>query len=311
MKSNPKITIIIPVYNAIKYLQACLDSILVQNFTDWECVIVDDGSSDGSGSICDIYSERDRRFTVFHQENCGVSCARNLGIINSNGKWITFVDADDYLLPQSIESLYQAAIDNYSDFVYGNTIRRDGIKDNHVISNLKDQSWINDYGMLAHFGLWGCLFKSEIIKKGNNFFVEGLAYGEDMIFKLIYLKYVRKITTISAPVYIYRVNLESVTNSSNKVRSAHHQLVATKYLIDLAKLEKNNPCYKKTLLKTIFSSRRQIYCDVAYNPIRNDRIEIIKDYYRILGSSFFNIVQLYYNVWKLRLRRGIKSLLLK
>ena len=301
------ISIIIPVYNAELYLRDCIDSILSQSFKHFELLLIDDGSKDNSGAICDEYALKDSRVMASHYKNQGVSVARNLGLKNAHGEWIMFVDADDYLLPHSIKSLYQAATDNHADFVYGNTIRRDGIKDKHIISNLKDQSWINDYGTLAHYGLWGCLFKSEIIKTRNVFFVEGQAYGEDMIFKLMYLKYVSNITTIAAPVYIYRVNPSSVTKSTNKIRSSHHQLKATQILRYLALSEKDNVRYKNTLLKTMKSSRKQVFNDVAFHTVKSDYEEIRKDYYRVLGKSFHNIALFNCSVFLIRFKKDVKN----
>ena len=96
---SPKISIIVPVYKAEKYLHRCVDSILAQTFTDFELLLVDDGSPDSSGTICDRYAAADPRVHVFHKPNGGVSSARNLGIDNARGEWITFVDADDFISP--------------------------------------------------------------------------------------------------------------------------------------------------------------------------------------------------------------------
>ena len=99
MNITPKISVIVPVYNAEKYLHRCIDSILSQTFTDFELLLIDDGSKDGSGAICDEYAAKDNRVRVFHKENGGVSSARNLGLDNACGEWVTFVDADDYVRP--------------------------------------------------------------------------------------------------------------------------------------------------------------------------------------------------------------------
>lgn len=93
---NPKISVIVPVYNTEKYLHRCIDSILAQTFTDFELLLIDDGSKDNSGTICDEYAAKDSRVRVFHKENGGVSSARNLGLDNAKGEWISFVDSDDY-----------------------------------------------------------------------------------------------------------------------------------------------------------------------------------------------------------------------
>ena len=87
--------IIIPVFNVEKYLKKCLDSILIQDFKDYECILIDDGSKDSSGIICDQYAQNDKRIKVIHKKNTGVSDSRNIGIKESSGTWITFIDADD------------------------------------------------------------------------------------------------------------------------------------------------------------------------------------------------------------------------
>ena len=93
----PKISIIVPVYKVEKYLNRCLDSIIAQTFSAWECILVDDGSPDKSGIICDEYVARDSRFVVIHQENAGVSFARNAGLDIAQGEYICFVDSDDWV----------------------------------------------------------------------------------------------------------------------------------------------------------------------------------------------------------------------
>ena len=93
----PKISVIVPVYNTEKYLHRCVDSILAQTFTDFELLLIDDGSTDSSGAICDEYAQKDSRVRVFHKENGGASSARNLGLDNATGEWITFCDSDDFV----------------------------------------------------------------------------------------------------------------------------------------------------------------------------------------------------------------------
>ena len=99
--NNPKVSVIVPVYNVEKLLQRCIDSILAQTFTDFELLLIDDGSKDKSGEICDEYAAKDSRIRVFHKQNGGVSTARNLGIDKAQGEWIYFVDSDDIVLPSA------------------------------------------------------------------------------------------------------------------------------------------------------------------------------------------------------------------
>ena len=114
MNENPKITVIVPVYNTEKYLRRCVDSILAQTFTDFELLLVNDGSTDGSGAICDEYAQKDSRVRVFHKENGGVSSARNIGIDNAQGDWITFIDSDDRIEQRHLYLLYEARTENFS-----------------------------------------------------------------------------------------------------------------------------------------------------------------------------------------------------
>ena len=102
---NPKISVIVPVYKAEKYLNRCVDSILAQTFTDFEVLLIDDGSPDRSGEICDEYTKKDVRIHVYHQQNCGAGAAREFGVNKASGTWIMFVDSDDTIPVDSLENL--------------------------------------------------------------------------------------------------------------------------------------------------------------------------------------------------------------
>ena len=104
------VSVIVPVYNAEKYLPACLDSLLAQSLTDFELLLVDDGSRDASGAICDEYAVRDSRIRVFHIPNGGVSAARNLGLDHARGEFVVFVDADDRVMPDHLERFARSGI---------------------------------------------------------------------------------------------------------------------------------------------------------------------------------------------------------
>ncbi len=104
---NPKISVIVPVYNVEQYLPRCIDSILAQTFTDFELLLIDDGSRDNSGKICDEYAEKDSRIRVFHKENGGVSSARNVGLDNTCGEYVSFIDSDDWIGPSFLPLIPQ------------------------------------------------------------------------------------------------------------------------------------------------------------------------------------------------------------
>lgn len=117
MKKNPKISIIVPVYKAEKYLRNCINSILKQTFAEFEILLIDDGSPDGSGRICDEYALIDDRVKVFHKVNGGVSSARQCGLDNAIGEYIIHIDPDDWVEPNMLTELYQKVVEDTSDMV--------------------------------------------------------------------------------------------------------------------------------------------------------------------------------------------------
>lgn len=116
--TTPTISVIVPVYNTEKYLRRCIDSVLAQTYADFELLLIDDGSKDKSGEICDEYAQKDARVRVFHKENGGVSSARNLGLDNARGEWVAFVDSDDYIEENYLKS-FEGNLD--ADLVVGNS----------------------------------------------------------------------------------------------------------------------------------------------------------------------------------------------
>ena len=133
----PKVSVIVPVYNAEKYLQECVDSILRQTLADLELILVDDGSTDSSPAICDRYAEQDARVKVIRQANAGLSAARNRGIEVAAGEWVAFVDSDDFVDKNMFEQMYLYAKNNKYDIVVCDTINVYNDKQSYRISNLK------------------------------------------------------------------------------------------------------------------------------------------------------------------------------
>lgn len=139
---SPSISIIVPVYKAEAYLHRCVDSLLAQTFTDFEVLLIDDGSPDRSSEICDDYARKDARVRVFHQTNGGVSMARQRGVENANGEWITFVDADDYLPQKSLQTMHLLVEKYDTDLVVGATLNDKRMK------TIGDELAIADYRKL-------------------------------------------------------------------------------------------------------------------------------------------------------------------
>lgn len=141
----PKISIIVPVYNVEQYLENCIKSILNQTFEDIEIILVDDGSTDNSGRICDSYKGKDKRIKVIHKKNGGLSSARNCGIEMASGKYIGLVDSDDYIHPKMYEILYKNAIKYSSDIVVGSYKSVDNMDDSDIYNDVKIDGEIQNY----------------------------------------------------------------------------------------------------------------------------------------------------------------------
>ena len=220
--SNPKISVIIPVYNAAQYLEKCLDSVLAQTFTDFELLLIDDGSKDSSGEICDRYAESDSRIRVFHKPNGGVSSARNLGLDNAKGEWITFVDADDELSEDALESLL---VENADFVVCGyECYNMNGEKFfstasyNYYLSLNVDDAITQMY-MGEYYNLYSIakLYKSSIIKNCNVRFDESLHYSEDRLFVVQYLcSCIGQVIYSSKSIYKYILRADGAMNSLRK-----------------------------------------------------------------------------------------------
>lgn len=185
--TSPKISIIVPVYKVEQYLRRCLDSIASQTFTDWECILIDDGSPDKSGAICDEYAEKDSRFRVIHQKNAGVSAARNAGLDVARGEWIGFVDSDDWVEKDCYETALYLADENNADLVQWN-MQAFSDKENLEKGRCRKSQKFSFKTSCTYFEPSMC---TKLVKKSfvhNIRFPEGIALSEDRLFALqVYL----------------------------------------------------------------------------------------------------------------------------
>ena len=201
----PKISIIVPIYNVEKYLPRCIDSILAQTFTDFELILVDDGSPDNCPQICDEYAKKDNRIKVIHKENGGVSSARNIGLDISNGKYLSFVDPDDIINTKYLDLLYNSIDD--ADFVYCEFIRfTDKCNFNELLNSefdvyTKENVYNCIYFWSAINPIWNKLIKKETI--GNLRFDNSLKNAEDTLFNFELLKRSHKVIHIRNELYGY------------------------------------------------------------------------------------------------------------
>lgn len=217
------LSIIVPVYNVEKYINACIDSIICQSFKDWELLLIDDGSSDNSGNICDEYACKDKRIRVIHVKNGGPSEARNRGLRESHGEFVTFIDSDDIVKPSFLSNFL---FDNKLDFeIQGFTLNYVGHERyNRIIkpvetkiSPIKDVYSESELNKLSR-GPVCKLFKKSIIANNNIVYPKGIKFGEDAIFVKRYLLCCfGNGRTISAADYIYNhfQNEKSLTNQKH------------------------------------------------------------------------------------------------
>ena len=192
MKSRVTVSVIIPVYNTCSYLSRCVHSLLQSTFQDFEILLIDDGSTDGSAEICDRLAKSDSRISTFHYSNNGVSYARNRGVENARGVYVVFVDSDDYVDRDYIEHVL---IKENEDFVwagykdvYRDKVIRNHIREDKYISVSEMKSLLKNTGRNAFpFTVWSTCYKHSIIKNNHIMFDEQLSLGEDFLFNIKYL----------------------------------------------------------------------------------------------------------------------------
>lgn len=216
-----QLTFIIPVYNIERDLPSCLDSILSQSFQDYELILIDDGSTDSSGRICDDYSLIDNRVKVYHQKNAGVSAARNLGLEKARGKWICFVDGDDMLYPNSVEVVLREANKGEVEMI----IARSHIFTNGEVKSERysfDESFFNrtysGYELIVEKSykrgsVCGCVFKREFLRTNELGFPLGLKIGEDSIFISLVHLYLQNAAFIDQKFYLVNEREDSASRT--------------------------------------------------------------------------------------------------
>ncbi len=204
------ISVIVPVYNTEKYLEQCIESILKQTYKEIELYLVDDGSTDSSGKICDKYARIDHRVNVIHQKNNGASNARNSALKIIAGEWVCFVDSDDWLEPIMFETLLDLAertdspiveCDVYDEFPNSSKARNIwGIVGDQAFSLEGNDCWLKGFAYTPV--LWNKLIQSNLIRDIK--FSETISYGEDSLFLSRVIERVEKVSVISKPLYHYR-----------------------------------------------------------------------------------------------------------
>ena len=304
---QPIVSIVVPVYNACKYLDRCLISIKKQSFTAWECIVIDDGSNDGSDIICDKYSVNDSRFRVYHKKNGGVSSARNLGITHAVGQWILFADADDVLFELLLNNKeyydewknYQKLSNDPRVTKIGKILRKTSLDElpqfigGYITTDESGNELSNTGGIIKesvsweklplHFYypfhekfygyLWNRLMRLDVLKKHNILFREDIFIKEDGLFGVQFVCASKKNGVYyTKPVYKYTINADGAMKSiENKYDPKY--LTDLDACINIYDTIKKSGCKDK---KTLFYARMYV-CTMLDNITKYLQIHKVDD----------------------------------
>jgi glycosyltransferase involved in cell wall biosynthesis/DNA-binding MarR family transcriptional regulator len=219
----PTVSIIVPVYNAEKTLRRCVESVLDQEYTDFELLLVDDGSQDGSAAICDEYAARDVRVKVTHQENSGVSATRNLALEQAQGTYLQFLDSDDWITSDATSSLVRSAEAHQCDLVVADFYRVVGKRLSHK-GDISEDAVLSREEYAAHmmkdpadfyYGvLWNKLYRRDIVAKYQLRMDPEISWCEDFMFNLEYIRHAERFYALQIPIYYYVKTKGSLATSN-------------------------------------------------------------------------------------------------
>ena len=221
------VSVIVPVYKVEDYIRECIDSILAQTYPYFELILVDDGSPDNCGRICDDYAKGDNRIKVVHKVNGGISSARNAGLEVAKGEWIMHVDGDDWIEPDMIESLIEAAQITGSDMVFGDFMKYGpsaGYNKLPTWSSDKKKSMTN-YIAYVMTTIWGSIAKRSLYADHSLKSPDGISYCEDFHLIVRLCHFANKIVNVHRPFYHYRYRPTSIMSNMNGKTEADEQCV--------------------------------------------------------------------------------------
>lgn len=315
MNSNkiPAITVIIPVYNVEKYLHQCIESIINQRFTDFELLLIDDGSTDNSPDICDYFQSKDMRIKTFHKKNGGVSSARNLGIQEARGKWICFIDADDWVGTKYLEELYEA-VDSDNLLIVQGFNRLDNHKKLPVtldFGNLtvSSKSYFELFSVkeLHRYGYpYAKLYNRKVVIDNNIHFDIDIVCIEDAIFMYEYLLKTKTVKFIEGTNYFYRAYSCGLHFKVPPYTSARKLYIRFKNLIDqMNKINESNydfielkQALASVLMQLILGNYRygNVMCKTdrltILNKLRPTDLRLLEEYFKIPRKYYKAILYL-------------------
>lgn len=307
---QPLISIIIPCYNAAPWLHRCLDSVQAQTYTNWEALLINDGSTDNTAEILEAYAAKDTRFRVIHQQNAGVSAARNCGLREMKGEWMTWIDADDEILPEYLYSL-ESRTHNGNDLVVQRVLSLYE-RGHHKISAppLEDVTFSQSefpYAVkLLVAGSYCLMYRFKLIQQHLLRFNEEIDFGEDLLFNLQFLSHAKQIATSSRLNYHYHIREDS--SCGHKFKGSPSQELAL-YKYTRAALLKISPALPREMpILSWFFYRIVTALYTPEQPIpRKERIEILRQLHlrqsETHTTSFFQYLSIklltmgFYRLW--------------
>lgn len=256
----PLLSIIVPVYRAERFLHKCIDSILNQSLSDLELILVDDGSPDGSGEICDVYVQKDARVKVIHQKNSGVSAARNRGLEEATGEFVGFVDSDDWVTESMYETMYTAAITQDAEIVMCDirAVCEDGTEQMDTIRQLAGDCLLihedRTPELMPDFGgsACRCIYQRALLEEYHIQFPEGLKFSEDRIFNIYSMGRAKRVAYLKKPLYVQYVNMDSCVHRYHSDYFTHVKRAVEKTEGAVAAAWDNNLEYQRAYHRHFF-----------------------------------------------------------
>ena len=256
---EPTVSIIVPVYNAENTIPRCIESILNQEYADFELLLVDDGSTDRSGAICDEYAARDTRVRVIHKENSGVSDTRNTALEQARGTYLQFLDSDDWITPDATSSLVRTAESGQCDLVVSDFYRVVGervsqkgdIDDDGVMSREEYAAHMMENPADFYYGvLWNKLYRRSIVEAHHLRMDPAISWCEDFMFNLEYIRYAETFRALQVPIYYYVKTKGSLANQSLTIsKTVKMKLMVFEYYQRFFKSVLDEEEYEKSRLK--------------------------------------------------------------
>jgi len=312
------ISVIVPVYNVENFLVQCIESLINQSYKNLEIILVNDGSPDNCGEICDTFAQNDSRIKVIHQENMGLSGARNTGLKQSKGAYIAFVDSDDWVEPEMFEVMHNLLIKHDLDVLEcdaNKTKSNSQVRDKPFKYELKFENSLQALNRIIYnsgFAVWRRIYKKDII--GNSSFLLNLT-SEDIYFTIDNIQKINRLGYINAPFYNYRLNnTNSITKSGYSLKRLNDTLNGSFYIQNqLSKIKDNNlqRTIKIHMLFKLIMHYKQLnynnYLDLDYKQRRYIK-DLIKDNYNVKSSKSLELklarylpIKLFYIFIKLNL----------